>query len=200
MTQAPFAPKEPTIPAQEDEAQATSRSGRELLEWLIIFVAVLLISGFVRTYIAEPVLVDGRSMLQTLRDGEYVLVAKYPYLFDDPKRYDIVACYYPDDAEKLNVKRVFGLPGETIELRQGVLYVDGVYTPQDMLAHPRLDDLGPLTLPPGYYFVMGDNRQNSRDSRDVGPIARDAIIGQVVQVIFPLTAFRSVLYEPEDAY
>lgn len=199
MTEAPFAPKEP-IPASEDEAQAAGRGGRELLEWLIIFVAVLLIAGFVRTYIVEPVQVDGRSMMDTLLDNEYVLVAKYPYLFDDPKRYDIVACYYPDEPEKLNVKRVFGLPGETIELRQGVLYVDGVYTPQDMLEHPRLDDLGPLTLPPGYYFVMGDNRQNSRDSRSVGAIARDAIIGQVVQVIYPLSAFRSVLYEPEDAY
>ena len=92
------------------------------------------------------------------------------------------------------------MPGETVELREGVLYVDGEYVPQDMLEHPRMDNLGPITLAPGYYFVMGDNRQNSRDSRVVGAIARDAIIGQVVQVIYPLKAFRSVVYEPEDAY
>lgn len=201
MTDAYFAPQGPTPsrPAGEQE-QEERRGGRELLEWLLVFVAVLLIAGFVRAYIAEPVQVDGRSMLETLKDGEYVLVAKYPYLFDDPKRYDVVACYYPGDTQKLNVKRVFGLPGETVELREGVLYVDGEYVPQDMLEHPRMDNLGPITLAPGYYFVMGDNRQNSRDSRVVGAIARDAIIGQVVQVIYPLKAFRSVVYEPEDAY
>ena len=187
---AAFAPQEP---AREPPG---GRGARELLEWLLVFTAVLLTAAFVRAYIAEPVRVDGRSMLETLHDGEYVIVEKYPYLFDDPERFDIVACYYPGDRQTLNVKRVFGLPGETIELRDGVLYVDGEYIPQDMLVHLSLDDLGPITLAPGYYFVMGDNRPNSLDSRDVGPIERNDIIGRVRQVFFPLSAIRSVEYAP----
>ncbi len=187
---ASFAPQEPARDPQG------GLGARELLEWLLVFTAVLLTAAFVRAYIAEPVRVDGRSMLETLHDGEYVIVEKYPYLFDDPVRFDIVACFYPGDGQTLNVKRVLGLPGETIELRDGVLYVDGEYVAQDMLQHLSLDNLGPVTLAPGYYFVLGDNRPNSLDSRHVGPIARDAILGRVRQVFFPLSAIRSVEYTP----
>ena len=77
-----------------------------------------------------------------------------------------------------------------------MLYVNGEYVAQDMLVHLSLDDLDPITLAPGYYFVMGDNRPNSLDSRDVGPIERNDIIGRVRQVFFPLSAIRSVEYAP----
>lgn len=179
---------------------------REVFEWVMVFVVAGVIAFVVRTFVFVPVMVDGQSMMNTLQDREFLIATKYDYLLGDPERFDVVICHYPGrmrpgllgigEVQEDFVKRVVGLPGETIELRDGVLYVDGEYIPQDMLVHLSLDDLGPITLAPGYYFVMGDNRPNSLDSRDVGPIERNDIIGRVRQVFFPLSAIRSVEYAP----
>lgn len=179
---------------------------REVFEWVMVFVVAGVIAFVVRTFVFVPVMVDGQSMMNTLQDREFLIATKYDYLLGDPERFDVVICHYPGrmrpgllgigEVQEDFVKRVVGLPGETIELRDGVLYVDGEYIPQDMLVHLSLDDLGPITLAPGYYFVMGDNRPNSLDSRDVGSIERNDIIGRVRQVFFPLSAIRSVEYAP----
>ena len=167
--------------------------GREIFEWIMVFVVAAALAFVVRTFIFEPVRVDGSSMLNTLTDGEYMIATKFDYLLGDPERFDIVICDYPNTSDGMyRVKRVIGLPDETIELRAGELYVDGVHIEQDFDMTPNEAYFGPYTVPPGHYFVMGDNRNNSKDSRSamVGPLARSEIKGHVRAVVFPFGHFR----------
>ena len=166
---------------------------REIFEWIMVFVVAAALAFVVRTFIFEPVRVDGSSMLNTLTNGEYMIATKFDYLLGDPERFDIVICDYPNtDDGKYRVKRVIGLPDETIELRAGELYVDGVHIEQDFDMTLNEAYFGPYTVPPGHYFVMGDNRNNSKDSRSamVGPLARSEIKGHVRAVVFPFGHFR----------
>ena len=166
---------------------------REIFEWIMVFVVAAALAFVVRTFIFEPVRVDGSSMLNTLTDGEYMIATKFDYLLGDPERFDIVICDYPNTSDGMyRVKRVIGLPDETIELRAGELYVDGVHIEQDFDMTPNETYFGPYTVPPGHYFVMGDNRNNSKDSRSamVGPLERSEIKGHVRAVVFPFGHFR----------
>ena len=166
---------------------------REIFEWIMVFVVAAALAFAVRTFIFEPVRVDGSSMLNTLTDGEYMIATKFHYLLGDPERFDIVICDYPNTSDGMyRVKRVIGLPDETIELRAGQLYVDGVHIEQDFDMTPNETYFGPYTVPPGHYFVMGDNRNNSKDSRSpmVGPLKRSMIKGHVRCVVFPFGHFR----------
>ena len=168
---------------------------REIFEWVMVFVVAAALAFVVRTFIFEPVRVDGSSMLNTLEDSEFMIATKFDYLMGDPERFDIVICDYPNtDDGMYRVKRVIGLPGETIELTaDGDLYVNGEYVEQnfDMKSKPY-QAYGPITVQEGKYVVMGDNRGNSKDSRDrfVGPLERKMIKGHVRCVVFPLNKVR----------
>ena len=180
---------------KKDERQEKPKKSmkREIFEWIMVFVVAAALAFVVRTFIFEPVRVDGSSMLNTLTDGEYMIATKFDYLLGDPERFDIVICDYPNTSDGMyRVKRVIGLPDETIELRAGELYVDGVHIEQDFDMTPNETYFGPYTVPPGHYFVMGDNRNNSKDSRSamVGPLARSEIKGHVRAVVFPFGHFR----------
>ncbi|MBQ8554989.1 MAG: signal peptidase I [Clostridia bacterium] len=170
---------------------------RELLEWVAALAAAVLITFVIRTFIFEPVRVDGDSMYPTLHHGEIMYVSKTSYgtsnifgkyvtLGGNPERFDVVVCRYPDRGSTNFVKRVVGLPGDTIEIKGGYLYVNGELIPEKFL-HERMNyDYGPYTVPEGNYFLMGDNRNNSNDSRSsrVGPVPRDMIVGHVEAVIW----------------
>ena len=163
---------------------------QEIFEWVMVFVVAAALAFVVRTFIFEPVRVDGSSMLNTLTDSDFMIATKFDYLFSDPERFDIVICDYPNtDDGMYRVKRVIGLPGETIELRGGELFVDGEHIEQNFDMTPNETNYGPLTVPEGCYFVMGDNRNNSRDSRSpmVGPLKRSQIKGHVRCVVFPFS-------------
>ena len=163
---------------------------QEIFEWVMVFVVAAALAFVVRTFIFEPVRVDGSSMLNTLTDGDFMIATKYDYLMGDPERFDVVICDYPNTNDgKYRVKRVIGLPGETIELRGGELFVDGEHIEQNFDMTPNETNYGPLTVPEGCYFVMGDNRNNSRDSRSpmVGPLKRSQIKGHVRCVVFPFS-------------
>mgnify|MGYP002259381747 FL=1 len=137
--------------------------------------------------------VDGSSMLNTLEDSEFMIATKFDYLMGDPERFDIVICDYPNtDDGMYRVKRVIGLPGETIELKKGELYVNGEHVEQQFDMTPNETDFGPFPVPEGHYFVMGDNRNNSKDSRSpmVGALERRMIKGHVRCVVFPLNKAR----------
>lgn len=169
------------------------------LIWLICVVVLALL---VRYLVVEVVRVKGNSMRSTLHNGEVMLVNKAAYLLGEPKRQDVVICLYPGryrDKWKLVpqyfVKRIIGLPGETIAMAEGVVLVDG-----QPLEEPYLDEaftrrkssMAPVTLGEDEYFVMGDNRDNSNDSRRVGPLKRRALVGRVQAVFFPLKAIRRI--------
>ena len=169
--------------------------GREIFEWVMVFVVAAALAFPVRTFVFEPVSVDGQSMMNTLKDREFMIATKFDYLFGDPQRFDIVICNYPNtDDGMYRVKRVIGLPGETLELRAGELYIDGEHIEQNFAMTENETYFGPYTVPQGHYFVMGDNRNNSKDSRSamVGALPRDMIEGHVRAVVFPLSEMRRV--------
>ena len=166
---------------------------REIFEWIMVFVVAGAMAFVVRTFIFEPVRVDGSSMLNTLTDSEFMIATKFDYLFSDPERFDIVICNYPNTSDGMyRVKRVIGMPGETMELRAGELYINGQHMEQNFDMTPNETYFGPYTVPEGHYFVLGVNRNNSKDSRSVmvGPLSRDEIKGHVRAVVFPLGKMR----------
>lgn len=170
------------------------------LKLLCLVLALLMI----RFFIAEPTYVDGESMVSTLIDNERVFVEKVSYWFTEPKRGDIVIVHFPDRNERF-VKRVIAVGGETVSIANGYVEVNGERIDESEYAgdwYGRINILincegsvnGSYTVPYGYIFVMGDNRNYSHDSRaaDVGPIALDQVIGKAHFVIWPLTSIRDL--------
>lgn len=121
--------------------------------------------------------------------GDRIFGNRLDYLFDDPERFDIVIFKYPDDESQRFIKRVIGLPGETVEIREGKVYINGSDTPLDDSFTPEtpVGNFGPYTVPEGCYFMLGDNRNNSRDSRmwDNPYVKKEKILGKAVLRYFP---------------
>ena len=160
---------------------------QEALEWGITLAVAIVIAIVVRLFIAEPVSVDGNSMYPTLKHGEIMIVNKWSYRFSgDPERFDVVICHFPNRGNTNFVKRIIGLPGDTVEVKDGYLIVNGVIYAEKFLHERPVENFGPYTVPEGQYFVMGDNRNNSNDSRrgEVGPLDREFIIGKVSAVLW----------------
>ena len=152
---------------------------------LVIVVVALLLA--VRAFAAEPFVIPSQSMAPTLRPGDQVLVDKLAYRFGEPRRDDLVA--FDDNVGDVQLKRIVGLPGDRVELRDGVLTVNGRARHERYVDLERVDSVwfGPVTVPAGTVFVLGDNRGESFDSRDYGPVARDALIGRVAVRLWPLS-------------
>lgn len=197
------------------EGQTRVRSVvRELVETALFIVLVF----FIVRGIVQNFKIEGSSMEPTLHSGQYILVNKLVYFhfdlnaplrllpgqepleqrviypFHQPRRGDIVVFEYPRDVSKDYIKRVIGLPGDTIEIRDGEVLVNGAPLNQPYLADARTFCVtgyacqnGPIEVPPGHVFVMGDNRANSSDSREWGPLPLDRVIGKAWLIYFPLT-------------
>ncbi len=181
---------------------------QELVEWGLTLVAALIIATLCRSFLFEPVRVDGDSMYPTLHHGEFMYVSKTDYgasfigipftnlgkwftVGGDPELFDVVVCHYEDRVDEngaqLNfVKRVVGLPGDTVMIRNGYLYVNGVKYEEKFLHEQMWRDQGPWTVPEGHYFLMGDNRNHSNDSRnpEVGFVPRIDIVGKVEGILW----------------
>ncbi len=153
--------------------------------FVYVFLIVLVI--FIRTFIVTPVRVNGTSMYPTLKNGEIMLLNKITYRFNNIKRFDIVVINTQDD--KI-IKRVIGLPGETLKFENNVLYINGQEVKETFLKEETKDfDIRNLSydkIPSDCYFVMGDNRDNSKDSRMIGCVKKKQITGKANLVIFPL--------------
>ena len=180
--------------AVAEKAEGKKSVGREIFEWVMVVVIAVVAALVIRTFIFEPVRVDGNSMQTTLHDNEYMLVTKYQYLFAEPSRFDVVICRYPGRGSTNFVKRVVGLPGDTVAVTGGVLYINGEPVEEDYLNGPMRGDFPETVVLDGHYFVMGDNRNNSNDSRNpnVGQIARAYVRGQVRIVAWPFSDFRVI--------
>ena len=191
---------------------------REILEWVLTIVVAIAVALPIRAFGFEMVRVDGASMNDTLANGEIMFVTKYDYAStwlsfpwqDDeakenaarittggnPQRFDVVICRYPGRGDTNFVKRVVGLPGDTVEIRDGYLYIDGEKQDEPYISDEyrdgRLNTFGPYTVPEGEYFVMGDHRNNSNDSRLQGSLPRDMIIGHVRTVLYPFNEIRGI--------
>lgn len=158
---------------------------REYIESLVVAVVLALL---IILFVAQSFRVEGESMVPTLRDGERLLVDKVTYRFRPPRRGEIIVFPFPADPRRKFIKRVVGLPGDTIEIRDRKLLVNGQPVEEDYIRGPMYQSYGPITVPEGTVFVLGDNRNVSEDSRfrDVGPIALDKIIGRALIVYWPI--------------
>ena len=172
----------------------TVKMVKEYAEALII---ALVLALFIRTFVVQAFKIPSESMLQTLQVGDHLLVNKFIYGIkipftgrtlipvSSPHFQDIIVFEYPEDPSKDFIKRGIGLPGDTVELRKGVLFRNGEEVQEPYLAKlpPKamtmyLAEFGPVTVPEGKYFVMGDNRNNSHDSRYWGFVDHSAILGK----------------------
>ncbi|HLR71669.1 MAG TPA: signal peptidase I [Pseudogracilibacillus sp.] len=159
---------------------------RELMEWLKVILFAVMIALLLKGFVFTVSIVEGESMEPALKTGERVIFNKVIYLIDEPQRNDIVFIKRPD---KNYVKRIVGLPEETIEVVQGELYINGERTSQSFLNDQDkvlTGNMRPLTIPKNKYFVMGDNRAISKDSRNgLGFVHKSEIIGRSEMIIYP---------------
>lgn len=164
---------------------------KDVSKYIIVIVVVLLIC----VYVVTLQQVVGPSMNPNFSDGDVLLLNKLEYKFFDVKRNDVIALKY--DKSKYLIKRVIGLPGETIEYKDNLLYINGESYREKLYDGMvtedfSFDDEGNKVIPDDMYFVMGDNRGNSEDSRSIGLIAKKDIIGKCVLRLWPLNRFKFI--------
>ncbi|QDP40157.1 signal peptidase I [Radiobacillus deserti] len=183
-----------------------AKKRNEWLDWLKALVIAGLLAFIVRTFLFTPIVVDGPSMLPTLENGDHMIVNKFTYLVGEPDRFDIVV--FHATAKKDFIKRVIGLPGEHVEVRDETLYIDGEIVKEPFLDTEKnslkqndvftfdftLEDLpgNYSEIPPEHVLVLGDNRSNSTDSRLLGLIPYDQIVGEAAVLYWPLDRFRFI--------
>ena len=156
---------------------------KEAIPYVLIFIGVVIL----RTYIVTPVVVSGDSMRDTLEDGNILLLKKYDKTYT---RGEVIVFDYNNS--KL-VKRIIGLPGETVSYKDGKLYINGNETEDELSLITRdfeLSDIGYEVIPEGYYFVLGDNRNKSSDSRMIGLIKEEQILGTTSFSIWPIKSVK----------
>ncbi len=160
----------------------SSHLAREIVETLALTLIIFLVIHFT----IQNYQVDGSSMESSLHNNEYVLVNKQAYLFQPPARGDVIVFYWPVDTTKDLIKRVIGLPGDTIVTTSSTVQVDGVVLHEPYVKVPFNLEGRRWVVPANDYFVMGDNRQFSDDSRDWGFVPKSYIIGKAVMIYWPL--------------
>lgn len=164
---------------------------KEILSWILYIAVIFGLTFFIITFVGQRTKVSGRSMENTLHDGDNLIVEKLSYRFSDPERFDVIVFPYRYEKNVFYIKRIIGLPGETIQIVDGDIYIDGEVLEEDFGKEEIIDPgiaSEPITLGDDEYFVMGDNRNHSADSRvsDVGPVHRDELIGRAWVRIWPL--------------
>ncbi len=173
-------PLEAQAPAAANNLGNTLRFLADLLETLIL--SVVLFVGI--NAVTARVRVDGSSMEPTLNNGEFILVNKLAYKIGKPDRGDVIVFYFPRDPNQEYIKRLVGLPGDVIRVGNGSVYVNGQKINEPYIAADPAYT-GEWTVPLGHYFVLGDNRNNSYDSHNWGPVPADYVIGKATFVYWP---------------
>ncbi len=192
------------INSQKDLVGGTSMNSsksaekKDSWEWIRALVIAFILAGAVRYFIFAPIVVDGESMMPTLQDRDRMIVNKISYNIGDAERFDIVVFEAPEGKDY--IKRVIGLPGDTVEYKEDTLYVNGEPIEEPYLESFKNDLLdgnltydfdlsgvtGQTTVPEGQLFVMGDNRQHSKDSRSIGFVPIEKVVGEANVVFWPL--------------
>ena len=185
---------------------------KRVLEYAVVVAAAVLVAFAVQAWLVKPYRIPSESMLSTLRPGDRVLVNRAVYHLREPERGDVIVFQYPRDPDVVFIKRVVGVPGDVLRVVDGRLYVNGRKQPepyvhrtaghidptvaQAAVAGSTLHDpwslAEPYTVPADEYFVMGDNRTDSDDSRDWGTVPRTAIVGEGLATYWPLSRLRAL--------
>ncbi|WP_110112852.1 signal peptidase I [Bacillus sp. CGMCC 1.16541] len=180
-----------------------ARGKSELWEWLKAIVIAVLLAAVIRYFLFAPIVVDGLSMMPTLHDQNRMIVNKLSYKIGEPERFDIVVFHATEDKDY--IKRIIGLPGDHIEYKDDVLYINGKPYDEPYLEQYKseiidgsltqdfkLEDItgGQAVVPEGHLFVMGDNRRYSKDSRQIGFIEMDRVLGETKTVYWPIKEAR----------
>ncbi|HOK35403.1 MAG TPA: signal peptidase I [Candidatus Pacearchaeota archaeon] len=178
---------------------------KTFLEALQIFLFALAIVIPIRYFLFQPFFVSGASMEPNFESGEYLLIDEISYRFREPQRGEVIVFKYPKDPSTLFIKRIIGLPGETIEINDGKVIIYNLEFPEGkVLEEPYLKDTTTegsvkVSLAKNEYFVLGDNRNHSSDSRSWGPVPRENIIGRAWISVFPLKGIE-VLTTPSYSF
>jgi len=179
-------------PAGSTNLAALSRGAKAFFDWALVVIIALVVALGVRTFLLAHFVVEGSSMYSTLESGDRVFVNKVSYRLHDPNRGDVVVLHeIRGTAERDLIKRVIAVGGEEVEIRSCEVRIGG-----QLLVEPYLDptvvtpgncggDFGPILVPEGTVFVMGDNRAGSQDSRTLGPVLLDDIVGRAFVVFWP---------------
>jgi signal peptidase I len=188
----PLVSSVPETPAPVPSAAHSLRN--EIRVWtrdLLIAIGLALV---IIVFLYQPVKVEGTSMAPLLSDQERIFINKFVYRFEPIQRRDVVVFWYPLDHSKSFIKRVIGLPGESVEIRQGIVYVNGraIDEPYVPTQYEDMSDYGPVRVPKDSYFVMGDHRISSNDSRVFGAVASKFIYGRAVFAYWPVDHFGSL--------
>jgi signal peptidase I len=179
-----------------------AKKKNELLEWIKALIIAVLLAAVIRYFFFAPIVVDGHSMMPTLHTQDRMIVNKFSYKIGEPKRFDIVVFHATVDKDY--IKRVIGSPGDRVEYKEDTLYINGEAFEEPYLEEYK-DQLidGPLTepfdlesiigqdtVPEGHIFVMGDNRRQSKDSRHIGTVPIEEVMGKTSFVYWPISDIR----------
>ena len=174
---------------KKEETQKSTSAVREILSWVLTFALAIGAAFLIKNYLIINADVPTGSMENTIMPGDRLIGNRLAFLKDTPERGDVVIFHYPDDEEELYVKRVIGLPGEVVEIKDGKVYIDGSPTPLDdsFIPEKMVGSYGPYTVPENCYFMLGDNRNDSKDSRSWKNkfVRFDQLVGKAVVRYYP---------------
>jgi signal peptidase I len=187
-------PEPARSPELSDPGPAPATFHREVRAWARDLLLALCFAFVIIVFLYQPVKVEGTSMAPMISDQERIFINKLVYHFEPIARGDVVVFWYPLDRTKSFIKRVVALPGEMVDIREGHVYVDGRQLTEPYVLPRFLDDgsFGPIRVPLGEYFVMGDHRDSSNDSRVFGPVPERYIYGKAVFAYWPMNHFGSI--------
>ena len=186
---------------KEVEKNAEKKRMKELVGWILYLLLVVGLTWLILTYVGQRTRVSGHSMETTLSNGDNLIVDKLSYRFRDPKRFDIIVFPFKYEENTYYIKRIIGLPGETVQVVDGCAYIDGELLESDIYGAELMEDSGIagelLTLKEDEYFVLGDNRNHSSDSRDpsVGILTREDLLGKAWVRIYPFDKMGVIRHE-----
>ena len=169
-------------------------TAEEIKDWVVSIVVAVALAMFIRTFIVELYVVDGPSMRPTLESEERLVVNKFIYRFRPPEKGEVLVFQYPRDPSRDFIKRVIATPGDTVEIREGRVLVNDQILTEDYILEKTRSEYPKSTVPEGRIFVMGDNRNNSEDSRfaDVGFVPYDLIKGKAILVFWPISQYKTL--------
>jgi signal peptidase I len=176
-----------TPDARESGARQPGMSSMNLRLWVRDVLISVAASFMIITFLYQPVRVEGTSMQPELRDQDRLFINKFAYRFEHISRGDVVVFHYPRDPEKSYIKRVIALPGDSLRIDEGRVYVNSKRIDESYVPKHYRDarSMPEIVIPQGDYFVMGDHRSISSDSRDFGPVDRDLIYGKAAFIYWP---------------